>query len=66
VSGNGCSGDLYQVTGGSALTAAWNGLNIVVTKVGAATFAFTAANNGSMSYSINGVTGNRVITRLGF
>jgi hypothetical protein len=36
------------------------------TKVGAVTFAFTDANNGSMSYSIHGVTGNRVITRLGF
>jgi hypothetical protein len=66
VSGNGCTGDLYQVTGGSALTAAWNGLSIVVTKVGAVTFAFTAANNGSMSYAINGVTANRVIARLGF
>jgi predicted dienelactone hydrolase len=66
VSGNGCTGDLFQITGGSALTAPWNGLNLAVTKVGAVTFAFTAANNGSMSYSINGVTGNRVITRLGF
>jgi hypothetical protein len=65
VSGNACTDeDLYQVTGGSALTAAWNGSSIVFTKVGAVTFAFTDANNGSMSYSINGVTGNRVITRL--
>ncbi len=66
VSGNGCSGDLYQVTGGSPLTAAWNGLSIVVAKVGVVTFAFTDANSGSMSYSINGMTGNRVVTRLGF
>jgi hypothetical protein len=67
VSGNACTDEnLYQVTGGSALTAAWNGSSIVFTKVGAVTFAFTDANNGSMSYSINGVTGNRVITRLGF
>jgi hypothetical protein len=66
VSGNACSADLYQLTGGSALTAAWNGSSMSRTKVGAVTFAFTDANNGSMSYSINGVTGNRVITRLGF
>ena len=66
VSGNACTGDLYQVTGGSALTAAWNNSGIVVTKVGTVTFAFTDANNGLMSYSGNGVTGNRVITRLGF
>lgn len=66
VSGNACTGDLYQVTGGSALTAAWNSSSVVVTKVGAVTFAFTDANNGLMSYFGSGVTGNRVITRLGF
>lgn len=66
VSGNACTSDLYQITGGSALTAAWNGLSMDVTKVGAVTFAFTAASRGSMNYSINGVTGNRVIIRSGF
>jgi hypothetical protein len=45
--------DLYQITGGSELTAA-NGSNMVVTKVGKVNFAFRC-NNGSMSYSINGV-----------
>lgn len=66
VSGNGCSADLYQIKGGSELTVAWNDSNMVVTKVGEVTFAFTAANNGSMSYSINGAMGNRVITRAAF
>ena len=66
VAGNGCSADLYSVAGGAALTAAWNGSNVVIAKVGTVTFAFTSANNGSMSYSVNGVAGNRALARLGF
>ena len=64
--GSGCTGDAYDVTGGTAVTAAWNGTNKAVTKVGSVTFAFSDANNGTMSYSINGVTGNRAITRQPF
>lgn len=65
-SGNGCSGDLYQVTGGSPLTATWDGSNKAITKVGSVTFIFFNANNGLMSYTLNGVAGNRTITRHGF
>lgn len=63
VASAGCTGDLYRVTGGSALTSVWNGANKVTTKVGTVTFAFTDANNGTMNYSINGVVGSRNITR---
>jgi hypothetical protein len=63
VSGSGCSGDLYQVTGGSAPTVAWNGANKVVSKVGSASFAFTDGSTGTMTYTINGVSGPKVITR---
>jgi hypothetical protein len=66
VVGSGCTGDLYQVTGGTAVTSVWDGSNKVVTKVGSVNFAFTDASNGTMNYSINGVAGNRVITREGF
>ena len=66
VVGSGCTGDLYQVTGGTAVTSVWDGSNKVVTKVGSVTFAFTDASNGTMNYSINGAAGNRVITREGF
>ena len=65
VSGNGCTGDLYQVSGGSPITAPWKG-NIVAPKVGSVTFAFDDANNGTMSYTINGVAGSRTITRQPF
>jgi YVTN family beta-propeller protein len=66
VAGSGCTGDLYQVTGGSPLTGTWNGANKVTAKVGTVTFTFTDASNGTMSYSINGVAGSRNITRQGF
>ncbi|MHB9102380.1 MAG: RCC1 domain-containing protein, partial [Sulfuricella sp.] len=66
VSGSGCTGDLYQVTGGSSLTSVWNGANKIVTQVGTTNFAFTDANNGTMSYTINGVAGSRSISRQGF
>ncbi len=66
VMGAGCSGDLYQVTGGSPLTSVWNGANKLVNKVGTVSFAFSDSASGTMTYSINGVTGNRAITRQGF
>lgn len=64
--GNGCTGDLYQVTGGSPVTSPWNGSNKVVTGIGSVTFTFGDANNGVMAYSVNGSTGSRNITRQGF
>ena len=64
--GSGCTGDLYQVTGGSPLTSAWNGANQVVTKVGTIAIAFAGANAGTMNYSINGVSASRDITRQPF
>jgi len=65
VVGSGCTGDLYQVTGGASLTSAWKAVNPSA-KVGTVTFAFSDANNGKMSYSINNVAGSRNITRQGF
>jgi hypothetical protein len=62
VVGSGCSADLFQVSGGSPLTAAWNGSNKVTSKVGWVSFAFSDPNNGTMSYSLNGVAGARSIT----
>ena len=63
VSGSGCTGDLYQVTGGSPMTSAWSGANKAVVKVGTITFVFGNANDGTMTYTINGVSGSKGITR---
>lgn len=63
LSGNGCTGDLYKVSGGSMPTVAWNGANMVVTKVGTVSFVFNDSSTGTMSYTIDGVAGSKAITR---
>lgn len=63
MSGNGCSGELYQVTGGSAPTVTWNGANKVVTQVGTVSFVFNDSSLGTMTYTINGVSGSKAISR---
>jgi subtilisin family serine protease len=65
-SNNGCSGDIYQLKGVSSLTDIWNASNKVVTKVGSVNLSFSDANNGVMSYTLDGVVGTRNITRLPF
>ena len=62
VTATGCTAPLYRFTGGAPLTTAWRSVNPAI-EVGNVTFAFTNAANGTMSYTINGVTSSRVITR---
>lgn len=63
---SGCTGDLYQVSGGSPLITTWSGLNKVISKIGFVTLSFTDDSNGIMSYSINGISGSKSITRQSF
>ena len=63
LSGNSCAGDLYQVTGGSAPTETWNDATKVVTKVGTVNFTFQNSSAGTLTYTINGVSGSKVISR---
>lgn len=65
VSGAGCSGPLYKVTGGQTATTTWNGL-ATAASVGTVTLAFTDTNTGTMSYTINGANGSKAITRQVF
>ena len=62
VSGAGCTGTLYRVTGGAPLTAAWKPI-APPTAVGEVTFAFSDGASGMMQYTINGVSAKRTITR---
>jgi hypothetical protein len=61
--GSGCSGSLYAVTGGTPLTTAWNASNLAVSPVGTLNLAFTNANSGTMSFTVNGVGGSKAIER---
>lgn len=66
VIGNGCSGDLYEVTGGTLPTVAWNGSGLKVNKVGTGTLTFTNADNGAFAFTINGTAGSKAISRQVF
>ena len=63
ISGNACTGDIYRVVGGMPLTSPWDGSGKVVTTVGTGTLTFSGKDNGTISYTINGVAGNKQITR---
>ena len=57
------TGALYRTTGPSFRANPWNPSQVVATPVGAATFAFTDANNGTFAYTVNGVTQSKPIMR---
>jgi hypothetical protein len=63
VTGTACTGDLYQVNGGTEPAAAWNGANKVVASVGSVSLSFTDASNAIMTYTINGTGASKAITR---
>lgn len=63
VSGSGCVGDLYDVTGGVPLTSVWNGAGIAGRVVGTFTMTFTDANHGIMEGKIDGVSWMKTISR---
>lgn len=60
--GTGCTGPIYKTAGGEPITAAWNGTD-PATIAGNMTFAFTDATNGTMNYTLDGLTSSRVIAR---
>ena len=65
VSDNVFRGDVY-VTDGPAQTGAFDTTRVRVNPVGSAVITFTNANNGTFSYTINGITGSKSITRQPF
>lgn len=65
VSGSGCTGTLYRVTGGQVPTSTWSG-STSATSVGNVTLSFSDVNNGTMNYTINGAGGSKSITRQVF
>lgn len=61
--GGGCTGGLYRVQGGTAPTRSWAGAGVIATQVGTMTLAFSDVNNGTMTFTIDGVSGFKSITR---
>jgi len=65
VAAGGCAGDIYKVNGGSPLAAIWRP-SLALTKVGSGTLAFLDVNNATMTFTIDGVSGVKAITRQVF
>lgn len=60
--GNGCSGPLYRTTG-PPFGPAFDPSRVQVFAVGTVAVSFIDANNGRLSYTVNGVTASKLITR---
>jgi cyclophilin family peptidyl-prolyl cis-trans isomerase len=63
ISVDGCSGTLYEVTGGKEITVPWNGTVVDAKDVGSVEFVFSDDDNGTVSFTINGESRTRNITR---
>lgn len=59
------TGTLYRVSGPN-YNQAFNAGNVVASPVGSLTFTFTDANNGAFTWTVNGVSGTKSITRQPF
>jgi hypothetical protein len=57
------AGTLYRTTGPAFNALPFNPSQVVATAVGNGTLTFTDANNGSFSYTVNGISQNKAITR---
>jgi hypothetical protein len=62
VSGSGCSGTLYRTTG-PPFGPTFDSSKIQVFAVGSVTLTFGDADHGTLSYSVDGISGTKSITR---
>lgn len=60
------AGTLYQTTGPPFSATPFNPAQVGAVQVGTATLSFSDANNGSFSYTVNGISQNKAITRQVF
>jgi len=65
VTGSGCTGKLYRTTG-PALAPTFDSSKIQVFTVGSVTLTFSDADHGTLSYTVDGVSGTKSITRQVF
>ena len=65
--GNGYSGPLYRTTGPAFDSVPFTPITAAnLTQVGSVSFAFTDADNGTFTYTVNGVSQSKAITRQVF
>ena len=57
------SGTLYRTTGAPFNAEPWDPSSVTVTEVGSGSFAFSALDAGTFSYTVNGISQSKSITR---
>jgi YVTN family beta-propeller protein len=57
------SGPLYRTIGPPWNANPWNPAMVALTPVGTATLTFSASDTGTFSYTVNGISGSKAITR---
>jgi hypothetical protein len=65
VSDNGCMGTLYRTTG-PAFGPTFDASQVHAFTAGTVSVNFTDGNNATLTYTVNGVSGNKTITRQVF
>ncbi len=65
VIGNSCTGSLFE-TSGPPFGPSFDPSRVSVRQVGTITFTFSSSSSGTMSYTLNGVSGSKLITRQPF
>jgi chitodextrinase len=66
ISGNTYTGALYSTRGAPVLGVPYNPSSFVATQAGTMTLTFTDANTGTMTYTVDGITQTKPITRIPF
>jgi carboxyl-terminal processing protease len=63
VSGESCTGLLYEISGGKPLTQSWDGSDLEFNEVGNIEFSFSDSDNGAIDFTLNAQTAEKTITR---
>jgi hypothetical protein len=57
------AGELYRVIGPAYSASPWDPAKVLRTPAGQVSFVFSDANNGTMTYTVDGITQSKAITR---
>ena len=60
------SGTLYMTSGPAFNAVPFDPMRVSLTAVGTATFSFSDGNSGTFTYTVNGITQSKAITRQVF
>ena len=63
IAGAACTGDIVRFRGGTVPTVAWNASGLAFSKVGTMMLLFTSNDAGSMTYTLDGLSSTRQISR---